>query len=332
MGIGGAMMWPAILGMTYALLPESKAGLAGGLILGAAGFGNAVGPLLGGVLTDALSWRWIFFLNLPIAAFAMLVTWRKVAPRRRSRSTTRRIDYAGIATLSVGAARRCCSRSTRRPTGAGPTRGSSACSRSRRRCSRRFAFIERARRRSARWCRATCSRNRLFRAACLAILLMSAIFFSALLYLPQFMQKILGYSALEAGAGLLPMMGVFALTSFVAGPLYSRLGREADRLAPAPRASPSASSCCRCSTPTRATRALVPGMVVLGVGVGLFYSSVTTAGVTALDPSRASLAGGIVYMCQIAGGSIGLGLDDDDLHHRLGEPGRRRRAGAGACT
>jgi MFS family permease len=64
MGVGGAMMWPAILGMTYAILPSSQAGLAGGLILGAAGFGNAIGPLLGGVLTDALSWRWIFFLNL----------------------------------------------------------------------------------------------------------------------------------------------------------------------------------------------------------------------------------------------------------------------------
>jgi MFS family permease len=54
---------------------------------------------------------------------------------------------------------------------------------------------------------------------------------------------------------------------------------------------------------------LVPGMVVLGIGVGLFYSSVTTSAVTALDPSRSSLAGGIVYMCQIAGGAIGLGLN-----------------------
>jgi hypothetical protein len=53
---------------------------------------------------------------------------------------------------------------------------------------------------------------------------------------------------------------------------------------------------------------LIPGMVVFGLGVGLFYSSVTTAGVTALDESRSSLAGGIVYMCQVGGGSIGLGL------------------------
>ena len=72
MGIGGALMWPAILGMTYAILPDDKAGLAGGLILGVAGFGNAVGPLLGGFLTDVLSWRWLFFVNLPVTAFAML--------------------------------------------------------------------------------------------------------------------------------------------------------------------------------------------------------------------------------------------------------------------
>ncbi|MEA2058152.1 MAG: MFS transporter, partial [Actinomycetota bacterium] len=65
MGIGGALMWPAILGMTYAILPDDKAGLAGGLIIGVAGLGNAMGPLVGGFLTDALSWRWVLFVNVP---------------------------------------------------------------------------------------------------------------------------------------------------------------------------------------------------------------------------------------------------------------------------
>src|SRR5680860_1191448 len=101
MGVGGAMMWPAILGMTYAILPASKAGLAGGLILGAAGFGNAVGPMLGGFLTDVLSWRWIFFVNVPIAAFAVFVTWR-VVHVTEAEVTERGIDYRGIACLSIG--------------------------------------------------------------------------------------------------------------------------------------------------------------------------------------------------------------------------------------
>jgi len=54
---------------------------------------------------------------------------------------------------------------------------------------------------------------------------------------------------------------------------------------------------------------LLPGMVVLGIGIGLFYSSITTAGITAVDKSRASLAGALIYMAQIAGGSIGLGVN-----------------------
>src|SRR5436190_3211892 len=100
MGVGGALLWPAILGMTYAALPESKAGLAGGLILGAAGIGNAMGPLLGAVLTDELSWRWIFYVNVPIAAFAALVTYFKVHQPAVSQEDER-IDYKGIATLST---------------------------------------------------------------------------------------------------------------------------------------------------------------------------------------------------------------------------------------
>ena len=150
--------------------------------------------------------------------------------------------------------------------------------------------------------------NRRFLAACIATLMMSAIFFAALLYLPQFMAKALGYSAVGSGAGLLPMMAVFALTSFAAGPLYERLG---------PKLIVSTGALCltvgifllSLIEPTTPYPSLVPGMVVLGVGVGLFYSSITTAAVTALDASRASLAGGIVYMFQVAGGSIGLGLN-----------------------
>src|SRR5438270_12869396 len=76
MGIGGAMMWPATLGMTYAILPENKAGLAGGLILGVAGIGNALGPLIGGVVAVLVSWRLVLPLTLALAAIACFVIWR----------------------------------------------------------------------------------------------------------------------------------------------------------------------------------------------------------------------------------------------------------------
>ena len=101
MGIGGALMWPAILGMTYAALPESKAGLAGGLILGAAGIGNAMGPLLGGVLTDELA---LALDLLPQRADRRLRRPRHLAKVHQPRPEVedQRIDYPGIATLSTG--------------------------------------------------------------------------------------------------------------------------------------------------------------------------------------------------------------------------------------
>ena len=171
--------------------------------------------------------------------------------------------------------------------------------------------------------------NRVFASACLTVLLMSAIFFSALLYLPQFMSKGLGYSALTSGAGLLPLMGTFALTSFAAGPLYNRLGAKPIVSAGAAFLGLGIFLLSFIDSDSDYV-SLVPGMIVLGTGVGLFYSSITTAAVTALDLSRSSLAGGIVYMFQIAGGAIGLEHRDRHFRrkshhrHRHRVPGRRR--------
>jgi EmrB/QacA subfamily drug resistance transporter len=223
MGIGGALMWPAILGMTYALLPEEKAGLAGGIIIGAAGLGNAVGPLIGGVLTDALSWRWIFFLNVPISIFAVLVTYRLVHVTEPDEGH-QRIDYPGIAAISVGLVSLLVALDQIDDWGFGDPRvlGLFALA-----AVLLIAFvpIERRAGTHALVPRAVMA-NESFRASCLAILLMSATFFAALLYLPQFMQHQLGYSPLAAGVGLLPFLATFAGVSFVAGPLYERLHRR----------------------------------------------------------------------------------------------------------
>jgi EmrB/QacA subfamily drug resistance transporter len=304
MGIGGALMWPAILGMTYAILPEDKAGLAGGIIIGAAGLGNAAGPLIGGVLTDLASWRWIFFLNVPIAAFAVAVVWSSVH-LTEPRDSDHQIDYAGITAISLGLVSLLIALDQVDDWGWGDPRviamlaiaaigvGS-------------FLPLERRAGRHALIPRDVIS-NRDFAGSCVAILCMSATFFAALLYLPQFMETELGFSPLEAGLGMLPALATFGVVSFVAGPLYTRLG--AKRLAVIGAACMTAAAILFSLVGAGAGYgALVPGMVVLGLGIGTFYPTATTAGVTSVDESRSSLAGGIVYMFQIAGGSIGLGL------------------------
>lgn len=304
MGIGGALMWPAVLGMTFAALPEDKSGLAGGLIIGAAGLGNAAGPLIGGALTDALSWRWVLFLNLPIAALACFATWRAIGESKAD-SGREPIDYPGIATLTFGLIALLVAFDQVTVWGWSDPRILSLFALSLLLVGA-FVVIERRGGEGALIPRDVMA-NRQFRAACVTTLLVSACFFASLLFLPQFFQKILGYSPLEAGAGLLPMMVVFAITSFVAGALYDRLGAKLMVSGGALCLLVGVSLISLVERDSGYT-ALIPGMVVVGIGVGLFYSSITTAGVTALDPSRSSLAGGLVYMFQLAGGSLGLGL------------------------
>jgi EmrB/QacA subfamily drug resistance transporter len=304
MGIGGALMWPAILGMTFALLPAEKAGLAGGIILGAAGLGNAIGPLIGGVLTDALSWRWIFFLNVPISAFAVFVTYRLVNVEE-PQVEDQRIDYPGIAAISVGLVSLLIALDQVNDWGWGDPRVIAMLALAAVLIAA-FVPIERRAGMGALVPRAV-MRNESFRASCVAITLMSATFFAALLYLPQFMQKHLDYSPLEAGVGILPFLGTFAVVSFIAGPLYNRVGAKplavvgAACITIAPFAFSQVSE-------NSGYGSLVAGMLILGLGIGSFYPTATTAGVTSVDASQSSLAGGILYMCQIAGGAIGLGL------------------------
>jgi EmrB/QacA subfamily drug resistance transporter len=304
MGIGGALMWPAILGMTYAALPEERAGLAGGFILGAAGIGNAAGPLVGGALTDLLSWRWIFFLNVPVTAFAVFVTWREIHQPRPEVEDTR-IDYGGIVTVSVGLVALLIAFDQATDWGWGNPKIigllvlfvvliSS------------FVAVERRAGEHA-LVPPDVIGNRDFAYTCAAILLMSAVFFASMLYLPQFMITVLGYSPIGAGAGMLPMMATFAAVSFVAGNLYNRFGSKPLLIL---------GSLCIAIGPAliaifadkESYGAIVPGMAILGLGIGLFYPTATTDGVTVCRESRRSLAGAIIYMFQIAGGSVGLGL------------------------
>lgn len=305
MGAGGALMWPAMMGMTYDLLPEAKAGLAGGLILGSAGFGNAVGPLLGGLLTSEFSWRWILHLNVLIAAAAVAATLRYIRPDG-PRTARERLDYPGVAALTVGLVALLLALDFSSAAG-WSSAGVIALLAISPLALLAFVLVERKAGAGALLPPDVVS-NPTFAPACIAVLLFSAVFFSILLYLPQFMERDLGWSAVAAGAALLPMMITFAVASLVAGSLYGRLGARVTATAGAACLTIGIFALSFLQVHSGFAW-LVPGMVVTGAGVGLFYSSISTAAITALDPARASLAGGVVYMCQVGGGSVGLAVN-----------------------
>ena len=109
-------------------------------------------------------------------------------------------------------------------------------------------------------------RNESFTASCIAILFMSATFFAALLYLPQFMEKQLGYSPLEAGVGMLPFLAVFAARLLRRRPALQPPRREAAGGVRRRLHHPRRRSSSRCVDEGSGYGALIPGMVVLGIG------------------------------------------------------------------
>ncbi len=303
MAVGGALMWPATLAMTYGLLPEARRNLAGALVLGVAGLGNACGPLLGGALTELASWRWVLAINVPIALAAIAVVTRTV-PESRGEDEDRRFDLAGMAFVTGSLVALLLALDQVAVWGWGDARVLAllaafallmAAFVVRERTAGPVALIPR-----------DVAGNATFRAVLLAVLLMSMTFFSAMVYVPQFMEKQLGFSALGAGVGLLPLLLLFGLVSFFSGPLYERFGGRAVLLAGAALL-PVAMVLLSLPGEGAGYLALVPGMALLGLGVGLFYPSAATAAVSALAASRAGLASGLLYMLQVAGGSLGLG-------------------------
>ncbi|HEX3316393.1 MAG TPA: MFS transporter [Solirubrobacteraceae bacterium] len=101
-GTGAAMLFPVGISVISNAFPVAERGRAIGNVYGVGAIGTAVGPFIGGVLTDAIDWRWVFFFNVPFAVGAFLLTLRHV---RESRDTSaERIDFAGLIAVTAGIA------------------------------------------------------------------------------------------------------------------------------------------------------------------------------------------------------------------------------------
>jgi EmrB/QacA subfamily drug resistance transporter len=304
MAIGGALMWPAIVGLIFSIVPSDRSGLAGGLILGVSGIGNAFGPMIGGLLTDAIGWQAILVLNLPVAAIAVAVTLKTVASDTPT-GPREKLDIPGVITITLALVALLVALDQVSDWGWGDPVIIGLLVMS---VALALAFVATQRRRDAAVLipRGIVANPR-FRAACLATLSASGIFFVSLLYVPQFTQKVLDYNALESGVALLPMMICFAATSFIAGPLYNKTGPRPLLLSGAVLM-PIGILLLSFVTDDSGYLALVPGLAMLGIAYGLFYSTLTNAAITTLDSTQTGVGGGILYMSQLVGGTVGLAL------------------------
>lgn len=100
-GVGAAILFPTSMAIVSQSFDEATRPRAIGIVVAVSTLGTALGPLVGGVLTDALDWRWVFFINVPFSIVATLMILRYV-PESRDESAPRHVDVPGVATLAIG--------------------------------------------------------------------------------------------------------------------------------------------------------------------------------------------------------------------------------------
>lgn len=302
-GLGAAVVSPATLAILTTTFsdPEERRRAMG--VWGAvAGAGGAAGVLLGGVLTDLLSWPWILFVNVPIGAGVMLVALRAIRSEPPLERTS--FDLAGAVVATAGIVAIVLGIVRSQTWGFGSARmlavflGGIALL--------VWFVVQESRLAAHPLVPLRVFANRSLSAANVVMFLVGCSMFAAFFFLTLYLQQVRGYSALQAGAVFLPMaLGIVTgsvLATKLTGslgpkpPLVTGLGLSASGMLQLTGLSVHGSLI---------TTVLVPE-VALGLGLGLAFVPVTIAAVAGVAPVEAGLASGLINMSRSVGGSVGL--------------------------
>ena len=227
-GVGGAIMFAVSLALLADAFRGKDRGVAFGVWGAVTGLAVAIGPLAGGVLTSGLSWRWIFFVNVPIGVAAVVITVRMVAESRSPRASGP--DWPGFVLFSVALSSLIYGliESNQRSFTDGLVLGCFAAA-----AVLLVAFVIVERRSAHPMFELRLFRLPTFSGGSVAAFGLSASIFSMLLYLVLYLQDILGYSALATGVRVMFLSGGILVTATVAGRLSSRVPvRLLDRAGP----------------------------------------------------------------------------------------------------
>ncbi len=220
-GLGAGAMMPIAFAIIGDVFPPSERGKWQGLTSGMFGIASIVGPTLGGWLTDNLGWRWVFYVNMPVGAIAIATAFFGLPKIRSSKKHS--IDYYGAATLVAGTVPMLLAFSwagDKYAWGSSQIIGLMLFS-----IIMIGVFLLIESRAKEPILSPKLFRNRTFTVANLASFLIAGGMFGAIMYLPLFVQGVMGDSATNSGAILTPMMLGFVVSSIVGGQIMSRTGR-----------------------------------------------------------------------------------------------------------
>jgi len=304
-GFGGAIISPAALSIVTTTFEEgadrNKAlGVWGAL----GGSGAAVGVLLGGVLTDYLSWRWIFFVNVPVGALVLLVT-TSIVPESRVEGEKRHYDGLGAVLVSSGLALLVYAISEAPNVGWGTARtillliGAGALL---------VAFLVNERRVSDPLMPFHIFQVRTVAGANAVGFFLGAVIFANFFLLTLYVQGVLHYSPLKAGLTFLATAGTAVLAAGVAQALTTRFGAKPIIVIGLVLLTIAMVWYSRIPVDGKFVSDLLPGYLLVGVGIAFAFVPVSIAALAGVSNREAGLASGLINTSQQIGGAIGTAV------------------------
>ena len=301
-GIGAALLWPCVLALGTTIVDADKRGLAMGLILAGITGGNVVGPLIAGIATWLGDWR-LFFLFNCLTAMLSIVLVLRFLKKETPGKVHERVDFAGMAVLGIALLALLYGLDVGADWGwtSLPLVGLLVFGAV---FFVAFPFVEY--RVKEPLLPPSLMRNREFLLVLSTNGLLIPSVFIAFLYFPQFMQRTMGWSVLESSFGMVPLMVLLSVGSLLGGRLYAPVGPKRLLLAGYALVVLAGAWIIVFLTPTSGYVALLPPMLLMGLGATLCVGTAGTAAVSAVPPARAGVAGGLSFMVHLCLGALGV--------------------------
>ncbi|MGW0419261.1 MFS transporter [Streptomyces sp. NPDC003015] len=301
-GVGAAIMMPLTLTLLTAAVPPARRGMAYGIWGAVNGLAVASGPLIGGSLTEHISWQWIFWLNVPLGVALLPLARLRLA---ESHGTGARLDIPGTLLASgglfgivYGLVR-------------GPSDGwtdSVVLLALFTGAALLAAFVLYSTRAKNPMLPMRLFRSRAFSGINAASLLMFLGMFGSIFLLSQYMQGVLGYSPTEAGLRMLPWTGMPMLVAPIAGILSDRIGGRPVVATGLFFQAAGLAYMSSVVTVDASYGAQLPGLILSGIGMALFFAPASNLVMSSVLPKEQGIASGANNALREVGGALGIAV------------------------
>jgi EmrB/QacA subfamily drug resistance transporter len=301
-GVGSAMLFALGLSIVSNAFPAEQRAVGIGILGAVGGVGSAIGPLVGGFFTQALSWRWFFFVNIPIIAIATVLTLAKVEESRDD-TAGHNLDLRGAIAVTAGFVLLVLGIQQMQTSGwsipvVAPLLAGSALI---------VAFVALERRSAEPLVDLRLLKNADFVGAATVAFLANYVFGASMFFVTLYLQFILGYDPVRTGLFFLMFSVPFVLVGAISGKIDQRIGlRRA--LAAGMLGLALGFALLALIEPASGPALVLWGLLAAGVGQGLAYNLSTTAAMAPIPPAKAGVASGVLNTIRMVGLAVGVAL------------------------